>query len=237
MGGVRVLIGAYRDWARLIAERVMFGRWMSEYRVVDNQESLHGWSRAVPELGRGRPELVVLIGWSWMVPPEIYETIPTLCLHPSRLPLYRGGSPLQHQIIAGERESAVSIFRVESGTVDSGDIYGQCPISLDGSLADILERIVQVGAPMLRAIVDAFLRGEDPHHVAQYHLGITSQRPLLRRTPEESEITPEELATLTAAQLRNKIRALAHPDYPPAFIRGADGEPVYLWRAELEAPR
>ena len=45
-------------------------------------------------------------------------------LHPSPLPKFRGGSPIQNQIIRGEKISAVTIFKINK-IIDGGDIYFQ----------------------------------------------------------------------------------------------------------------
>ena len=48
----------------------------------------------------------------------------SLCFHPSLLPQYRGGNALAWQIIDGETESGVTIFRPDAG-VDTGPIVVQ----------------------------------------------------------------------------------------------------------------
>ena len=45
-------------------------------------------------------------------------------LHPSPLPKFRGGSPIQNQIIRGKKISAVTIFKINK-IIDGGDIYFQ----------------------------------------------------------------------------------------------------------------
>ena len=45
-------------------------------------------------------------------------------LHPSPLPKYRGGSPIQNQIINGESKSAVTLFKINN-KIDQGDIIYQ----------------------------------------------------------------------------------------------------------------
>ena len=65
-------------------------------------------------------------------------------LHPSPLPKYRGGSPIQNQIINGEKKSAVTIFKINN-ILDGGDIYYQKKISLEGSLNEIFDRIIKLG--------------------------------------------------------------------------------------------
>ena len=49
----------------------------------------------------------------------------------SKLPKYRGGSPIQNQLIDGVRESAVTILYAED-KLDTGNILYQSKISLDG---------------------------------------------------------------------------------------------------------
>ena len=92
-----------------------------------------------PDIGKGRvyeklkllnPDLFLFYGWSWMVPKNILALAKCVCLHPSPLPRYRGGSPLQHQIINGERKSAVTLFYIGEA-LDSCDILIKKPFSLD----------------------------------------------------------------------------------------------------------
>ena len=40
------------------------------------------------------PEIIFFIGWSWIVKKEIIDNYKCICMHPSPLPKYRGGSPL-----------------------------------------------------------------------------------------------------------------------------------------------
>ena len=58
-------------------------------------------------------------GWSWIVSKDLIENFTCLMLHPSPLPLYRGGSPLQNQIIEGKKTSKVSII-IMTEELDAG---------------------------------------------------------------------------------------------------------------------
>ncbi|MCC6642168.1 MAG: methionyl-tRNA formyltransferase [Deltaproteobacteria bacterium] len=61
-----------------------------------------------------------------ILPPQIVEAPPlgSLCFHPSLLPRFRGGSAIPWQVILGERESGVTVFRPDAG-VDTGPIVVQ----------------------------------------------------------------------------------------------------------------
>ncbi len=71
-------------------------------------------------------ELNVLAYVTAILPPEIVDAPPhrSLCFHPSLLPRFRGGAALAWQIILGERESGVTVFRPDAG-VDTGPIVVQ----------------------------------------------------------------------------------------------------------------
>jgi methionyl-tRNA formyltransferase len=71
-------------------------------------------------------ELNVLAFVTTILPPEIVDAprYGSLCFHPSLLPRFRGGSALAWQIILGERESGVTVFRPDAG-VDTGPIIVQ----------------------------------------------------------------------------------------------------------------
>jgi methionyl-tRNA formyltransferase len=85
---------------------------------------------AIPELvdehrGLGA-DLNVLAFVTAILPPEIVDgpAQGSLCFHPSLLPRFRGGAALAWQLISGERESGVTVFRPDAG-VDTGPIVVQ----------------------------------------------------------------------------------------------------------------
>ena len=65
-------------------------------------------------------------------------------LHPSKLPDFAGGSPLQNQIIRNIKKSAITLF-VMSKKIDQGNIIAQKMIMLTGELRDIFNRIIKTG--------------------------------------------------------------------------------------------
>lgn len=86
--------------------------------------------RAIPELVAEYrslgAELNLMPFTTVILPPEIVESPPlgSLCFHPSLLPRFRGGSAIPWQVILGERETGVTVFRPDAG-VDTGPIVVQ----------------------------------------------------------------------------------------------------------------
>lgn len=221
MGRLNVLCAGYRGWARLIFLRL-------DCQLLHRQATVTGPGELVAAFANLQPHIALFYGWSWIVPIEILQRCPCLCLHPSKLPAYRGGSPLQHQIIEGVVDSALTLFQMEP-TLDTGPIVDQRPLSLRGHLAEIFERMTDLGTEMTNEVLSTIVAGQPLPLRPQD--GTASYRP--RRQPEESEIEDWEWAVKPALYLANKIRALSHPDYPAAYLRAADGNRLLLLQAEV----
>jgi methionyl-tRNA formyltransferase len=172
-----------------------------------------------------KPDLILFYGWSWHVPDGLLKDYVCLMLHPSPLPKYRGGSPLQNQIIAGEKNSKVSIF-IMNNEIDAGDLVGQDEISLEGELEEILKQIEDVGFKLtLKILADGLFPEAQDHGSATY---------FKRRDKKDSEITLSELSESSAEYLLNKIRMLADP-YPNAYIKTCDGKRLMILKARIES--
>lgn len=212
----------YRDWARALYEEVNVDH------PIENL-TLH-WHERVQDCCEDA-DLTFLIGWSAMVPRAFYEGRAVLVLHPSALPAYRGGSPIQHQMIDGLDRSLVSFFRLDPAyrDVDSGPLVWQQPYDLDGSLAQVLDRISEVGARGVQSIIQQFDRDRTLVEREQDTGGTTR----LRRTPEMSELDWGVAERMTARQLHDFVRALQDP-YPNAYVVCADGRRLYITETHLE---
>lgn len=223
MGGIRILACAYRNWAK---EAILDSCMEYEYMLVTRPEALEERIREFA------PNLILFYGWSWMVPEWITDGYYCVCCHPSKLPAYRGGSPLQHQIMDGETESAVTFFRMTQ-EMDAGPILSQIPLSLEGSLDDIFDRIGDIAETYTEDLLDAITVGIIPRGTAQTEFSY----PVKRRRPDMSEITHSEIASMPAEALHNKIRALSSEteDYPTAYIVCGDGQRLYLTASKVEA--
>ena len=215
---MKVACIGYRKWALNIYDALiertdntfLLFRSKSEF----NEDSLRDFN----------PDLILFYGWSWIVSEKLLHDYKCLMLHPSTLPKYRGGSPIQNQIIDGKKKSKVSIFIMNS-EIDSGAIISQGDISLEGTLDNIFEQIENVGIKLtLEIIKNRFKAKPQNHNEATY---------FKRRKKADSEITLEELTNKSSEFLYNKIRMLADP-YPNAFIKTKDGKKLVILSAKIE---
>jgi methionyl-tRNA formyltransferase len=215
---MRIACVGYRNWALNIYDRLAAS---TDHTFLIFRSKAQFNTDAIADF---KPDLVLFYGWSWLVPIDLLECHTCLMLHPSPLPRYRGGSPIQNQIIAGETSSKVSLF-IMTEALDAGDLVGQSDLSLVGTIEEILKRIEDAGVELTCLIFkNGLLREQQDHSAATF---------FKRRTPSESEITAEELATKPAEYLYNKIRMLADP-YPNAYIIAADGKKLMITAAHIE---
>lgn len=218
MGRVKVLGFAYRQWAR----EILFN--LSQYRYIEMNKEKDPMRVTESVMHNANPDLILFYGWSWNVPDWITEHYVVLGLHPSPLPKYRGGSPIQNQIMNGEEESSVSIFRMTKD-VDAGPLCAQVAFSLTGNMQDILKRIIKIGTDETSRIISDHINGGIKYW-PQEGEGTYCHR----RHPFQSEITWDELKSMPADYIYNKIRCLQDP-YPNAYINCADGKRLYLTEA------
>lgn len=175
-----------------------------------------------------KPDVILFYGWSWIIPSAIINKYMCLCLHPSPLPRYRGGSPIQHQILAGKKASAVSIFKMTE-KLDAGSLCYVEEFSLEGKISDIFCRIEGIAKKATRKILE---------NIMSKNLVFTPQPdgdwPVYkRRKPQESEITIEEIKKFSAKKLYDKIRMLTDP-YPNAYLTCSDGKKLFITDAKYE---
>ena len=91
-------------------------------------------------------------------------------VHASLLPRYRGAAPVHRAVIAGDRETGVTIMRVVKA-LDAGPMMARVrrPISADETSADVEQDLAQLGAGLLVGVVDDLAGGgasEEPQNGA-----------------------------------------------------------------------
>ena len=156
-------------------------------------------------LRKKNPEIIFFPDWSWIIPNEIISNYKCICFHESNLPKFRGGSPIQNQIIRGITKTKTTAF-IMNEKIDAGDIILQKNLSLEGSIQEIFSRMSENDYSLILKIING-----------KYKRRKQSGKPTTysRRKPKESELKNLNHST---NYLYNFIRMLEDP-YPNAFIR------------------
>lgn len=194
-----------------IADWVSFDDLMTDrdvpYHKVDDSNS-EEFVNVVTDLD---PDVVFVISWSFLIPPEVIEYPPqgVVGLHYSLLPERRGGAPLNWALIDGLDETGVSLFYMEE-ELDTGDVIAQrrFEIAHDDTVKDLLDEIVDIAPELVAEYVDDIVRGTAPRHEQDESAATYTEA----RSPEDSAIDWDQ----SLEDLYNFVRALA-PPYPSAF--------------------
>ncbi len=98
------------------------------------------------------PDLIIICAFGKIIPKEILE-IPrfgTVNVHASLLPRWRGASPIQFSLLAGDKETGVTIMAVNE-KMDEGGIYGQeiATVEEKETAETLSKKLSEVGAKLL----------------------------------------------------------------------------------------
>lgn len=136
-------------------------------------------------------------------------------LHGSLLPRYRGRSPVNWQLVHGERESGVTLH-VMTGRADAGDIVGSERVAVgpDDTALELYQRLNTAADVLLDRHLDSVLAGRAPltpqdESAASVFGG---------RRPEDGRIDWR----WPRARIHDLVRAVA-PPWPGAFGELPDG--------------
>ena len=88
-----------------------------------------------------KPDFIVVAAYGKILPQAILDIAPCINLHASILPKYRGASPIQSAILAGEKQTGVTAMLMDAG-LDTGDMldfaYTPCENKTAAQLFDEL---------------------------------------------------------------------------------------------------
>jgi methionyl-tRNA formyltransferase len=170
------------------------------------------------------PDLVVTAAFGQLLSSKNLAIPPlgTINVHGSLLPKYRGASPIQSAIIAGEAQTGVTTMLTSIG-MDTGDILLQAPTPIDpdetyGALSD---RLAVLGANLLIETLDALEAGtltrtpQDPERATVCHM----------LTREDGQID----ANRPAKAVHDLVRG-TNP-WPGAFVL-LDGQPLKFFETK-----
>ncbi len=117
---------------------------------------------AVATLEALRPDLMVVVAYGLILPPEVLAAPRLGCvnIHASLLPRWRGAAPIQRAIEAGDRETGVSIMKMDEG-LDTGPVYLQrkIPIEAEDTAATLHDRLARLGAEALLEALPGIAEG------------------------------------------------------------------------------
>ena len=169
-------------------------------------------------------DVFVVMAYGKIIPDSILNIPPhkTLNIHPSLLPKFRGPSPIEAAILADEKNTGVTIMRLDS-QMDHGPIVTQKEITVEPwppKAHELGSTLVQEGADLLIALLPDWIAGkitdkEQDHAQATYCKMIKKENGLI---------------DLSDDSYRNFLKIQAYDGWPSAFFM-KDGKRVKITKA------
>jgi len=107
-------------------------------------------------------DLMVVVAYGLLLPQAVLDTPRLGCIniHASLLPRWRGAAPIQRAILAGDRESGVTIMQMEAG-LDTGPMLHilKCPIHAKDTGGELHDRLAELGSRALLEVLPALAAG------------------------------------------------------------------------------
>ena len=108
------------------------------------------------------PDVLAVASYGEILRTDVLELAPqgALNVHASLLPRWRGASPIQAAILAGDAETGVSIQRMVLA-LDAGDVLleRRTPIGPEETAGELFDRLAESGAGALLDALDALADG------------------------------------------------------------------------------
>jgi len=109
-----------------------------------------------------KPDICVVAAYGKILCRETLDVARYGCInaHASLLPKYRGAAPVTWAIVNGEKETGVSIMRIDQG-MDTGDVLLQkkVPIEIGKTCGDVGLSLARIAGPMLMEVMDQIAKG------------------------------------------------------------------------------
>ncbi len=105
-------------------------------------------------------DLIISCAYGQFLPQQLLDR-GVMNIHASLLPKYRGGAPIQRALMAGEKESGISLMQTVM-KMDAGPVYCQkaLPIDINDTYSSLQTRLIDCAKALLADKLEAILKGE-----------------------------------------------------------------------------
>jgi len=170
-------------------------------------------------------DALVVAAYGLLLPQALLEAsrYGALNIHASLLPRWRGAAPIQRALLAGDRETGISIMQMDNG-LDTGAVLSRhpVPIAADDDAGSLHDKLAALGAAAVVAAL-ADLEAGRARAVPQPAGGVTYAAKI-------DKAEARLVWTRPASTLERAVRAFRPT--PGAFAM-LDNQPVKIWRARV----
>jgi len=172
-----------------------------------------------------KPDIIITCAYGQIIPEEILNCPKYGCInvHGSLLPKLRGGAPIHHAIINGDKLTGITIMYMDK-IMDSGDIITQETLEIleNDNLDSVYEKMSQLGADLLIKTLPSIISGTNKR-IKQVESEVTFGYNI---TKEEEKIDFNK----NARKIHNHIRGLSSVPGAYCFL---EGKRLKIYQSEL----
>ena len=179
----------------------------------------------LPTLKELDPELIIVVAYGKILPSYVLDYPKYACInaHASILPKYRGAAPIQRAIMDGEKETGVSIMKMDVG-LDTGDVILAKKVDIleNDNFESVHDKLILAGSNGLLKAIELFASNKATF------------------TPQGDAFTYAEKITKadclidfskSATEVHNQIRGLS--PIPVAFTKTPDGKILKVTKSHV----
>ncbi len=168
-------------------------------------------------------QLGVTASYGKYIPKALLDILPIVNVHPSMLPKYRGGTPIQSALLNGDEVTGVTIMKTNVG-MDDGDIYVQQKLEIlpEDDYVSMIEKTASLGAKLLLETLDKI-----ENNTATLTPQDETQATKVKLIKKEDGLLD---FSASAAKLVNKVRAFSESPVAYFFV---GGERIKVHKAKL----
>lgn len=145
-------------------------------------KSLRSEESAAP-LRAWQPDVIVVVAFGQILRPHVLDLPVHGCInvHASLLPRWRGASPIQHAIMAGDSKTGITLMQMDEG-LDTGPIYLQESLNIHANetAASLHDRLSELGANLLAQRLDDIVQGRI--EAAAQDSALATYAPLIKKS-------------------------------------------------------
>jgi methionyl-tRNA formyltransferase len=178
---------------------------------------------AIARIAAARPEILVVAAYGQILPPQALAIAPrgALNIHASLLPRWRGAAPIQRALLAGDRETGITIMQMDAG-LDTGPLLARHTVAIaeDDDAQSLHDKLAALGAHAIVLAVSDVAAGR-AGAVPQSDAGVSYARKISKEDAEIDWSRPNR-------DIERQVRALRPV---PGARTHLLAEPVKVWRA------
>lgn len=172
-------------------------------------------------------DLLITAAYGLILPRYLLELPKYGCwnVHASLLPRWRGASPIQQAILAGDKQSGITLMQMGEG-LDDGDMLWQekCDITPQDTYLSLEQKLAHIGSDLLTRALSQFIDNPSCLNPIKQDNQFVTHAPKI--TKEEAHID----WTLSADVIERKIRAFSPA---PGCFTFYENQRIKIWEATV----